>query len=390
MNLKISQFPIVRARLVVLALATLFVLIMASAFVRDAFAQSAEPVAGQHVITLHDSGEEVGFLTDKHTLREALADAKIAIGENDLTEPGLDEELTAATYEVNIYRARPVNVIDGENQVKVMTPYRTAKQIAKQAGIAMRAEDTATLSKVDDVLAEGAVEQLVIDRATAVTLEFYGKTTTVYTQAGTLRELLTEKNLSLGDTDKVSPSLDTVIAAGMKIGIWREGKQTVTREEIIEMPIREVQDSDKDLGYKEVKTKGKDGTRDITYEIIVKNGKEVSRKKISSITTKEAVEQVVVVGTKVNLPAGSHEDWMAAAGIAESDYGYVNYIVNREGGWEPCKVYGGSINCNAAAGGPYGMLQANPGTKMASAGSDWRTNPITQLRWGTRWNKPSL
>ncbi len=29
----------------------------------------------------------------------------------------------------------------------------------------------------------------------------------------------------------------------------------------------------------------------------------------------------------------------------------------------------------------YGLPQANPGTKMASAGPDWRTNPITQLKW---------
>ena len=29
----------------------------------------------------------------------------------------------------------------------------------------------------------------------------------------------------------------------------------------------------------------------------------------------------------------------------------------------------------------YGLCQATPGYKMASAGSDWETNPITQLRW---------
>ena len=32
--------------------------------------------------------------------------------------------------------------------------------------------------------------------------------------------------------------------------------------------------------------------------------------------------------------------------------------------------------------GAYGIPQANPGSKMSSAGSDWRTNPITQLKWG--------
>lgn len=32
--------------------------------------------------------------------------------------------------------------------------------------------------------------------------------------------------------------------------------------------------------------------------------------------------------------------------------------------------------------GAYGIPQSLPATKMASAGSDWRTNPVTQIRWG--------
>ena len=41
---------------------------------------------------------------------------------------------------------------------------------------------------------------------------------------------------------------------------------------------------------------------------------------------------------RVPLPAGSHTDWMAQAGIAESDYGYVDYIVSHESGWNPNAV----------------------------------------------------
>lgn len=35
----------------------------------------------------------------------------------------------------------------------------------------------------------------------------------------------------------------------------------------------------------------------------------------------------------------------------------------------------------------YGIPQANPGTKMASAGSDWKTSPTTQIRWGLAYIK---
>lgn len=45
--------------------------------------------------------------------------------------------------------------------------------------------------------------------------------------------------------------------------------------------------------------------------------------------------------------------------------------------WDPTISYGGGHNIYD----PYGLGQANPGTKMAPFGADWRTNPYTQIRW---------
>ncbi len=47
-------------------------------------------------------------------------------------------------------------------------------------------------------------------------------------------------------------------------------------------------------------------------------------------------------------------------------------IDHEDGTWVPTR-YG--------AGSSYGLPQANPGSKMRSAGADWATNPWTQLRW---------
>ena len=82
------------------------------------------------------------------------------------------------------------------------------------------------------------------------------------------------------------------------------------------------------------------------------------------------------------LPAGSHTDWMAAAGIAAGDYGYADYIINHEGHFDACVRYGNIHDCSGwQYGTAYGVCQSLPGSKMASAGADWATNPITQLRW---------
>jgi hypothetical protein len=82
--------------------------------------------------------------------------------------------------------------------------------------------------------------------------------------------------------------------------------------------------------------------------------------------------------------SGSHMDLLAAAGIAPEDFFAADYIVMHEGHYDPCVVNGGAVDCSYAINGgqkAYGVCQALPGSKMASAGADWATNPVTQLRW---------
>lgn len=367
----------------VIAISSLLVLILGIGLATRVHAESATPSADQHLLTIHENGQERGILTRDSTLRQALKNAHIAIDPSDMVEPGLDDPLIAGRYEVNIYRARPVTIIDGTLRKKVMSAYQTPKQIVQHAAMTLRDEDITTVGASTDLVADGAGLQLTIKRATPVTFVLYGKQVAAYTQAKTVGEMLNQKGVKLGKDDTVSTDARAPISAGMTIEVWRNGKQTVTEEQQIAFPVQQIKDADQPTGYKNVKTPGVNGTKEVTYEIEMQNGKEVSRHEIQSVTSKEPVEQIEVIGTKSVLPPGSHQDWMAAAGISSSDYGYVEYIVNHEGGWEPCKVQGGAINCSYGGSMGYGIVQATPGSKMVSAGDDWRTNPITQLRWAT-------
>ncbi|HUD11970.1 MAG TPA: hypothetical protein VMS08_06170 [Candidatus Saccharimonadia bacterium] len=85
----------------------------------------------------------------------------------------------------------------------------------------------------------------------------------------------------------------------------------------------------------------------------------------------------VVTATAV-VVTGSHVDWMREAGIAESNFGYVSYIIGRESGW-------GVTKWNRYGSGAYGLGQAMPATKMAAFGPDYLTNPVTQLRWANAY-----
>ena len=70
---------------------------------------------------------------------------------------------------------------------------------------------------------------------------------------------------------------------------------------------------------------------------------------------------------------GSHTDWLRAAGVPSSVWPCAERLIMRESGWR--------VNATNPSSGAYGLPQSLPGYKMASAGADWQTNPITQLKW---------
>lgn len=72
--------------------------------------------------------------------------------------------------------------------------------------------------------------------------------------------------------------------------------------------------------------------------------------------------------------------------MAQAEFGWgadqfqcFDTIIKAESSWNP--------SATNPSSGAYGIPQALPASKMASAGSDWRTNPATQIRWGLGYVK---
>jgi hypothetical protein len=71
-------------------------------------------------------------------------------------------------------------------------------------------------------------------------------------------------------------------------------------------------------------------------------------------------------------------DLLPSFGFSTDQFGCLNDIWSRESGWR--------YNAENASGA-YGIPQALPGDKMASAGPDWQTDPTTQIKWGLGYIK---
>lgn len=66
-------------------------------------------------------------------------------------------------------------------------------------------------------------------------------------------------------------------------------------------------------------------------------------------------------------------------GYDSDQYSCLVTLWERESNWR--------VNATNRSSGAYGIPQALPGTKMASAGEDWLTNPETQIKWGLGYIK---
>lgn len=200
----------------------------------------------ERLVTIHDHGQKRTIVTKVRTVRQVLRSLDIPVDEaRDVVEPHIDMALSGAKYEVNIFRARSVTVVDAGRRVRVVTAEQTPVRIAKAAGVTLYAEDTVVLSSSHNLLLDGV---------------------------------------------------------GMIMNIERAPQRTVTEEVEIDFPVEQVQDSTKPIGFKEITTRGEKGIRKVTYHIEARQGVEVARREVASEVVKQPSRQVETIGTKPRNP----------------------------------------------------------------------------------------
>lgn len=337
-----------------------------SYFTRD---KARAPDGALIVIVNHDDVERT-VPTRPTSVGDLLKKLDIPLREGDVVEPAVETEIRQDDFRVNVYRAKPVSIIDDGRRINAYSAAATPRSIAKQAGAALNPEDKIMTEPVTDFLADGTLgKKVVINRAKPVNVNLYGSPVALRTHASTVADLLKEKNIVLGSDDQVQPAPETLLAADTQIFLLRRGVQITTVTENIAMETESIQDASLALGTKAVRQQGSPGKRIVTYQIDLQNGREVARKSIQTVVSQQPVKQIEVRGTSLSGIKGN----MGLAGISPGDFQYVDYIVGKESGWNPTAMNRSS--------GAYGLCQALPGSKMTSAGADWQSNPVTQLKW---------
>lgn len=140
-------------------------------------------------------------------------------------------------------------------------------------------------------------------------------------------------------------------------------------------------------GTSKVVTQGSEGSMLVSYTVTLKDGVEIDRAEDLRVVVEEPVDEVVSVGA-MSIPKASNSGANRAIGkeMAAAKYGWtgaewecLNTLWTRESNWRH--------TASNSRSGAHGIPQALPGSKMASHGADWATNPATQISWGLSYVK---
>lgn len=326
-----------------------------------------------HIVSLYINGEETVVPTRAQTVGELLDKSDIPFSEHDLVEPAKDTRIDADNFRVNVYKARPVSIVDGAKVTRVFSPYQGPKLIAEKAGVTVYPEDKYILETGDSFVEERIVgEKITIDRATPVTVNLYGSGPVTYrTHAATVGELLKEKGITPEEGATLSPAPETPLTPNIGVFISKFGKQVITEDVEIPFDVSSSPDPNAAFGKVTILSAGKPGIKKVTYEVDTRDGKEVGRIVLQEVQVSAPVTQTQTKGTKSTV-SGDKQQWMRDAGIPEDQFAATDFIIGHESGWRP-----GALNARGCAG----LGQACPGSKLANVCPDWQIDPVCQLKF---------
>ncbi|WP_156332202.1 G5 domain-containing protein, partial [Clostridium paraputrificum] len=135
------------------------------------------------------------------------------------------------------------------------------------------------------------------------------KEETFVTYKGTVQDVLQDKNIAVGVKDKVQPSLESKVSeketikikSAIPVEITANGVQVEKKELVQNEPINfetiVEKDESLDKSVSKVKSEGVNGEKEVTYEVVYRDGVETSRNVTSTKTITEPKNEIVIKGT---------------------------------------------------------------------------------------------
>ncbi|WP_157237236.1 ubiquitin-like domain-containing protein [Promicromonospora sukumoe] len=333
-------------------------------------------VANAATLTIDYNGDvrTVGVYGD--TVAEALASQHIDLERDDVVQPAATSAVGAGGTVV-VRTSRDVTVeLDGQ----VMTLRTTAGTVGELlAALGPRGDGAIATASRTTQLDRDPVRFSTVKE---VNIAVDGSVLEFSTTGSTVRSVFEEAGIALAEGDVTSVPLDAAAVDGMIVMVSRDASSSRTVTEVVPFETETVEDPSLPQGYESIRTAGVAGEAKVTYKVKTVGGAVVERTLVDRKVTRKPVNEVLVVGTMdvatAPVDPGSAralgQAMAAERGWGADEFSCLDQLWQKESGWR--------WNADNPSSEAYGIAQANPGSKMATVGSDWLTNPATQIEWG--------
>ncbi|MGM7724487.1 ubiquitin-like domain-containing protein [Metabacillus sp. Hm71] len=276
-------------------LSTASILVLGSGVAYGTYEGSKDTVA------LNVNGKEEKIRTHADTVGALLKELDIDYRQEDHISPAASKRIEG-NMEIVYEASKPVKLAIGEKRRTIWTTADTVKELIEQENLDVTEHD-----KIEPAL-DTKIEKnlsLTIDKAFKLALNVGDQKQQVWTTSTTVADFLKEHNIKLNKLDEVKPALTEKIDAKSTITVTRIEKVTDVVEEPIAFNVVTKKDSSLEKGEQKIIESGKEGKQKKHFEIVIKNGKEFSRKLLKTETVEESEARVVALGTKAVQPVST-------------------------------------------------------------------------------------
>jgi uncharacterized protein YabE (DUF348 family) len=324
----------------------------------------------QRMVSLYVDGQKKVFAAGAGTVGDVLDRSGVALRQHDLVEPAASTPVPEGLFNINVYRARPVLVVDGVRTYHVTSAYQSPRLLAQAAGLTVYPEDDYQTEVITDFVDDGAVgEKVTIDRALPVSITADGKTRAIRTQAVSVKQAIMDAKVALGAADTMNAQLSDPVVSGMHLAITRVSDVELTVTDVLPHDTKTVTDPTLLKGQTKIQVEGSNGEKKAVYRVHYRDGVETNRELVQLISQIKPVTRVEIIGTKV-LFAGSVEYWRPQVEAAAADWNLDPNMMLRI---MACESKGNALTVShfiINGEHPTGLYQFLPSTWRSAGGTD--------------------
>ncbi len=273
------------------------------------------PASNAYVVIVTHDGVQQTVPSNEPTVGALLTRLHITLHKGDVVQPSPVTRINNNDFRINIYRATPVEIVEGSTRTNTFSAAGTPRAIAQQAGFTLYPEDSVTESIDSNYVNGAAIGKIInIEQSLPITLILYGTPIETRALPGTVADMLAAKHIVLKNGATVQPSLTTAITPNMQVLVLQKGTHVVTTTQTIAEPVQTINDPSLSEGTSAIQQQGSPG---ILLEVNTQTG---ARTQLQSVEVQPPVTEIELVGT---APVNSSlQSWLLALRTCESGDNY--------------------------------------------------------------------